>query len=58
MLTIIHFLTNIVDFQLSESLTEQTCDARLETWYEHSWKHIRDQEFHLIPLKPKIPCEK
>ena len=31
MLTIVDFLSNIVDFQSSEPLTEQTCDAKHET---------------------------
>ena len=44
MLTTFDFLSNAVDFQSSEQLNEQTCDARLETWYEHSWRHIREME--------------
>ena len=36
MLTIVDFLPNIVDFQSSEQLTEQTYDARRETWHENS----------------------
>ena len=33
MLTIVDLLPNIVDFQSSELLTEQTCDVGLETWH-------------------------
>ena len=31
----VDFWVNTVDFQSSEPLTEQTCNARFETWYEH-----------------------
>ena len=42
-------LPNTVDFQSSESLTEQTCDARLETWYEHCWRSMENHENNLRP---------
>ena len=56
-LTKIDFLPNIVDFPSSEPLTEQTCDARLETWYDHSWGPMENYENYLIPLKLNIPWE-
>ena len=43
-LTIVGFWPNIVDFQLFEQLTEQTWDARHETWHGWSWEHIRAME--------------
>ena len=42
MLTIVDFLPNIDNYQSSEPLTEQTYDAKHETWYDNSWRHIRD----------------
>ena len=55
MLTTIDFLPNIVDFQSSEQLTEQICDARLETWYEKSWRPIMNHESHLRHQKSNYP---
>ena len=57
MLTIVDFLPNTVDFQSSESLTEQTCDVKLETWHEHYWGTMENHGNHLRPLKPKFPWE-
>ena len=48
MLTTIDFFPNIIDYQSSEQLTEQICDARLETWYEHSLRHMRNHDQPLI----------
>ena len=48
-LTTIDFLSNTVDIQSFEPLTEDTCDAMHETWYEHYWRHIRDHEINLRP---------
>ena len=31
----VEFWVNVIHFQSSESLTKQTCDARLETWHKH-----------------------
>ena len=47
MLTIIDFLHNKVDFQSSELLTEQTCDARLETGHEDTLRHMRNHAINL-----------
>ena len=49
MLTTVDFLPNTIDFQSSEPLIEQTCDARLKTWYEHPLIHMRTHESHLRP---------
>ena len=57
MLTIVDFSPNTIDFQSSELLTEQTCDARLETWYEHPWRHMNNHGNQLRPLKPNLPWE-
>ena len=54
-LTIIDFLPNTTDFQSSEQLTEQICDARLETWYEKSWRPIMNHESHLRHQKSNCP---
>ena len=44
MLTTIDFLSNVVDFQSSEQLTGQICDARIETWHEHYWGPIMNHK--------------
>ena len=46
MMTTINFLPNSTDFQSFEQLTEQICGARLETWYEKSWRPIMNHESH------------
>ena len=55
MLTIVDFSPNIVDFQSSEQLTEQTCDAGLEIWHEHSLRRMRNREIYLRHYKLKFP---
>ena len=55
MLTTIDFLPNIVNFQSFEPLIEKTFDVRHETWYDNSWRHIRDHEIHFRPFKPNLP---
>ena len=57
MLTTVDFLPNVVDFQSYEPLTEQTCDARLETWHEHYWTPMENHGNQLRPLQPKFPWE-
>ena len=55
MLTTVDFLPNIVSFQSFEPLTEQTCDARHETWYEHYSRPMENHGNHLIPFQIKLP---
>ena len=57
MLTKIDFLPNIVNFQSSEQLSEQTCAARLETWHEDSLKYMRNHETYLRNYKSKFLWE-
>ena len=47
MLTTVDFLSNIVDFQPSEQLTEQTWLVSLETWHGDSLKHMMRYDEYL-----------
>ena len=57
LLTIVDFLPNIVDFQSSEPLTEQTCDVGFETWYENYWGPMMNHRNPLRPSQTKFPWE-
>ena len=57
MLTIIDFLSNIIDFQSSEQLTEQTWAVRLETWHGDALKDMRRHDDHLKHYKPYLTWE-
>ena len=58
LLTTIDLLSNTADFQSSEQLIEQICDARLKTWYESSWRPMMNHESNLRHLNSNFPCEK